>query len=38
MIEGGQSVFGLGTDFAVMVAILALLITIATKLYPNIIN
>jgi ABC-2 type transport system permease protein len=38
MIEGGQSVFGLGVDFAVMVAILVLLIAIATRLYPNIIN
>jgi ABC-2 type transport system permease protein len=38
MIEGGQSIFGSGVDFAVMLAILALLIAIATKLYPNIIN
>lgn len=33
-----QSIFGSGVDFAVMLAILALLITIAAKLYPNIIN
>ncbi|MGD1074530.1 MAG: ABC transporter permease [Thermodesulfovibrionales bacterium] len=38
MIEGGQSIFGSGVDFAVMLAILALLIAIATRLYPNIIN
>jgi ABC-2 type transport system permease protein len=38
MIVGGQSIFGLGVDFAVMLAILVLLISIATKLYPNIIN
>ena len=38
MIVGGQSIFGSGVDFAVMLAILALLIVIATKLYPNIIN
>lgn len=38
MIEGGQSIFGSGVDFAMMPAILALLITIATKLYPSIIN
>ncbi len=38
MIVGGQSIFGLGVDFVVLLAILAILITIATKLYPNIIN
>ncbi|MCL5022630.1 MAG: ABC transporter permease [Nitrospirae bacterium] len=38
MIEGGQSIFGLVSDFAVLLAIFALLITLAAKLYPNIIN
>ncbi len=38
MIQGGQSIFGLGIDFAVLSAIFAFLITLATKLYTNIIN
>jgi len=36
MVHGGVSVFGLGADFAVLFLILALLIAIATKLYPRI--
>ncbi len=35
MIEGGQSSYGLVTDFGVMLAALALLVAIAAKLYPN---
>jgi ABC-2 type transport system permease protein len=38
MIDGGTSVFGLGTDFAVQAAVLALLTLIATRLYPTIVN
>jgi ABC-2 type transport system permease protein len=38
MIEGGTSVFGLGIDFAVQGAVLALLTLIATRLYPTIVN
>jgi ABC-2 type transport system permease protein len=36
MVRGGTSVFGLGVDFGVQFLILALLIAIATKLYPRI--
>jgi ABC-2 type transport system permease protein len=38
MIEGGTSAFGLGVDYGVQVAVLALLTLIATKLYPTIVN
>jgi len=38
MIVGGQSTFGSAIDFAVLLAVFALLIALATKLYPNIIN
>ncbi len=36
MVQGGQSVFGLGYDFSVQFLILALLIALATRLYPRI--
>jgi ABC-2 type transport system permease protein len=36
MVRGGQSVFGLGVDVGMMALALALLIAIATKLYPKI--
>jgi ABC-2 type transport system permease protein len=36
MIEGAQSAYGLGADFAVQLAVLALLTAIATRLYPTI--
>ena len=38
MIKGGESAFGLGTDFAVQLIILVALLTIATKIYPTIIR
>jgi ABC-2 type transport system permease protein len=38
MITGGHSSFGFGIDFSVLLAVLVLLIIIAAKLYPNIIN
>jgi ABC-2 type transport system permease protein len=37
MVRGGHSVLGLGTDAAVLVLWLAVLIAIATKLYPRIV-
>jgi ABC-2 type transport system permease protein len=37
MVRGGLSVLGLGTDAAVLVLWLAVLIAIATKLYPRIV-
>ena len=37
MVQGGHSVFGFGTDLAVLVLWLAVLIAIATKLYPRIV-
>lgn len=36
MVNGGQTVFGLGYDFGIELAILAVLIAIATRLYPTI--
>jgi ABC-2 type transport system permease protein len=36
MVHGGQSVFGLAYDFGIQFFILALLIAVATKLYPRI--
>ncbi len=38
MIVGSQSSFGLGTDFAVQLLALGILVLIATRLYPTIIN
>ena len=38
MIEGGHSGFGLGLDFLVQGLVLAILIAIAAKLYPNIVT
>ncbi len=38
MIVGGATSFALGLDFAVMVLALAVLVAIATRLYPNIIT
>jgi ABC-2 type transport system permease protein len=38
MIVGNQSSFGLGTDFAVQLLALGILVLIATRLYPTIIN
>jgi ABC-2 type transport system permease protein len=36
MVRGGESVFGLGMDFAMMALTLAILVALATKLYPRI--
>ena len=38
MIQGGHSGFGLGLDFLVQGLVLAILIAIAAKLYPNIVT
>jgi ABC-2 type transport system permease protein len=38
MINGGISSFGLGTDFAVQGLALIVLVAIATKLYPTLVN
>ena len=38
MIQGGHSGFGLGFDFLVQGLVLAILIAIAAKLYPNIVT
>jgi len=37
MVQSGQSVFGIGIDVGVQLLALALLLAIATKLYPKII-
>jgi ABC-2 type transport system permease protein len=38
MVTGGRSVFGLGLDFGMQALVLILLLGIATKLYPRIVN
>jgi ABC-2 type transport system permease protein len=38
MIVGGVSVFGLTADFAMMVIVFALLVGVATRLYPSIVT
>jgi ABC-2 type transport system permease protein len=38
MVQGGQSVFGLGRDFAVLLLGLTLLVLITAKLYPNVVQ
>lgn len=38
MITGGHTLFGLGIDFSVQLSVLILLLVLAAKLYPNIIN
>jgi ABC-2 type transport system permease protein len=36
MVRGGESVFGLGTDLVVQLAVLVVLIVIAARLYPSV--
>jgi len=38
MIQGGQSVFGLGTDFAVQAFALVAVLAVATRIYPTIVR
>jgi ABC-2 type transport system permease protein len=38
MVQGGTSTFGLGMDFAVLVASVAVLVAVATRLYPRLIT
>jgi len=38
MVQGGTSTLGLGVDFAVLVAFVAVLAAIATRLYPRLIT
>ena len=38
MVQGGQSVFGLGVDLGVHAVMLSLLVCLVAKLYPSIIN
>jgi ABC-2 type transport system permease protein len=38
MIQGAQSAYGVGIDFGVQILILGALVTVATKLYPTIVN
>jgi len=38
MVQGGQSVFGLGKDFTVLFLGLVLLVLITAKLYPNVVQ
>jgi ABC-2 type transport system permease protein len=38
MIVGGGSSFGVGMDFLMQAAALAVLVAVATKIYPNIIT
>jgi ABC-2 type transport system permease protein len=38
MIEGSPSLFGVATDFGVQLAVLAVLVVVATRIYPTIVN
>ena len=37
MVQGGSSAFGLGVDLAVMAGVMALLVAIASRLYPRVV-
>jgi ABC-2 type transport system permease protein len=38
MIVGGSSVFGIGRDFLMLLAAFAVVVVVATKLYPSIVT
>jgi ABC-2 type transport system permease protein len=38
MVQGGQSIFGLGKDFTVLLFILLLFVLITARLYPNVVR
>lgn len=38
MVEGGRSLFGLGTDLSVQLVVLAVFVLLTAKLYPNIVR
>ena len=38
MVQGGQSIFGLGKDFTVLLIILVLLVLTTARLYPNVVR
>jgi ABC-2 type transport system permease protein len=38
MVQGGESVFGLGVDFAVLIVITTVFILLASRLYPKIVQ
>ncbi|HUY14566.1 MAG TPA: ABC transporter permease [Terriglobia bacterium] len=38
MVEGGQSIFGLGTDLTVQLVVLAAFVLLTAKLYPNVVR
>ena len=38
MVQGGQSIFGLGTDFAIQLVILTALVLVTARLYPNVVR
>ena len=38
MIQGGESVFGLGLDFAVLGLTVTLLVTLCARIYPNLVR
>ena len=38
MVQGGQSIFGLGTDFATQLVILTALVLVTARLYPNVVR
>jgi ABC-2 type transport system permease protein len=37
MVQGGSSAFGLGVNLAVMAGVMALLVAIASRLYPRVV-
>jgi ABC-2 type transport system permease protein len=38
MVQGGTSTFGLGVDFGVLFAFVAVLVAVATRLYPRLVT
>jgi ABC-2 type transport system permease protein len=38
MIHGGESAFGIGTDFALLVASTVVLVVIAARVYPRVVT
>jgi ABC-2 type transport system permease protein len=38
MIAGGDSVFGVGTDFVVLISSTVILVAIATRVYPRVVT
>jgi len=38
MVQGGQSIFGLGRDLMILLLVMVLLVLITARLYPNVVR